>query len=117
MTVLDYLEIRGKKIAIDEKGYLVNFDDWSDAAARELAKREGIGDLTDDKLEALRFVRTYYQKYAFFPILNAVCKNVHKPRNCVRDDFINGLVAWKLAGLPKPEEPIISLLEAGQSPG
>jgi hypothetical protein len=35
----------------------------------------------------------------------------------VHEEFYNPLLAWKLAGLPKPEEPIISLLEAGQSPG
>jgi TusE/DsrC/DsvC family sulfur relay protein len=117
MPVLDYLEIKGKKIAIDEEGYLVNFDDWDEAVAATLAGREGLADLTDDKLAALRFIREYYKKYNYFPILNAICKNIHKPKDCVQEDFINALLAWKLAGLPKPEEPIISLLEAGQSPG
>jgi hypothetical protein len=28
---------------------------------------------------------------------------------------LNPLIAWKMAGLPHPEEPIVSLLEAGQS--
>jgi TusE/DsrC/DsvC family sulfur relay protein len=117
MAVLDYLEIKGKKIAIDEEGYLVNFDDWDDSVAGILARREGLPDLTEDKLAALRFIREYYKKYNYFPILNAICKNIHKPKDCIHEDFMNGLVAWKLAGLPKPEEPIISLLEAGQSPG
>jgi hypothetical protein len=31
--------------------------------------------------------------------------------------FFAPLLAWKLAGLPTPEEPVISLLSAGQSPG
>lgn len=117
MPVLDYLEIKGKKLAIDEEGYLVNFDDWEEAVANALAVREGLADLTDDKLAALRFIREYYKKYNYFPILNAICKNIHKPRNCVQEDFLNALLAWKLAGLPKPGEPIHSLLEAGQSPG
>lgn len=117
MTVLDYLEINGKKTAIDEEGYLVNFDDWDGTVAAALARREGLGVLTDDRLAALRFIREYYKKYNYFPILNAICKNIHKPKDCVQEEFINALVAWKLAGLPKPGEPIISLLEAGQSPG
>ena len=117
MAVLDYVELKGKKIALDEEGYLVNFVDWNEAVAQTLARREGLGELTDDKLAALRFIREYYAKYHFFPILNAVCKNLHRPKECVQEDFLNALAAWKLAGLPQPGEPIVSLLEAGQSPG
>lgn len=117
MPVLDYIEYKGKKIALDEGGYLANFDEWDETVAAALAEREGIVPLTDDKLTALKFIREYYKKYNFFPIVNAVCKYVHKPKDCVHEDFMNALVAWKLAGLPKPEEPVISLLEAGQSPG
>ncbi len=117
MPVLYYVEYKGKKIAVDEGGYLVNFDDWNESVAAALAEREGIGKLTADKLEALKFIREYYKKYNFFPILNAVCKNVHLPKDCVHEEFMNPLLAWKIAGLPKAEEPVISLLEAGQSPG
>lgn len=119
MTVHDYLEYeyKEKKIALDEGGYLVNFDDWDDAVADLLAKREGIAALTEDQHDALRFIRSHYRKYHFFPILNAVCKNIHHPRNCLQDEFLNPLIAWKIAGLPQPGEPIISLLAAGQSPG
>ena len=117
MPVLDYLEIKGKRVALDEEGYLVNFDEWDDIVASVLAGREGLGELTGDRLAALRFIRTYYKKYNFFPILNAICKNIHKPKDCVQEEFLNALAAWKLAGLPRPGEPIISLLEAGQSPG
>jgi hypothetical protein len=35
----------------------------------------------------------------------------------VSEKFFNPLIAWKIAGLPHPEDPVISLLEAGQSPG
>ncbi len=117
MTVLETIEDKGKKITVDEEGYLVNFDDWNEAVANELAKKEGLGSLTPDRIDALKFIREYYKKYNFFPIVNAVCKNIHKPKNCVQEEFINPLIAWKIAGLPKPGEPIVSLLEAGQSPG
>ena len=117
MPVLDYIEIKGKKTAIDDEGYLINFDDWDEAVAAVLARREGLEELPADKLAALRFIREHFKKYNYFPIPNAICKTIHKHKDCIQEDFINALVAWKLAGLPKPEEPIISLLEAGQSPG
>jgi hypothetical protein len=50
-------------------------------------------------------------------MLSAICKNVNKPKDCLQEEFYNPLIAWKLAGLPQPEEPLISLLEADQSPG
>jgi len=117
MPVLESRDIRGATIAVDDEGYLENFDDWSDEVANELAKREGVGALPEDKLASLRFIREHYRKFGFFPILRAVCRNVHKPKDCVQEDFLNPLIAWKLAGLPHPGEPIISLHEAGQSPG
>lgn len=114
MPVLEYEK---KKINVDDEGYLVNFDGWDEGAARALAAREGIDELTEDRIAILKFIREYYKTYNFFPILNAICKNVHEPKDCMQEKFMNPLVAWKIAGLPKPEEPVISLLEAGQSPG
>jgi len=117
MAVANYLEHAAKKVGLDLDGYLLNYSDWDDTTADLLAQREGIAHLSKDQRDALRFIHEYYGKYRFFPILNAVCKNIHRPKDCLREEFINPLVAWKLAGLPHPEEPIVSLLEAGQSPG
>jgi TusE/DsrC/DsvC family sulfur relay protein len=119
MPLLDHIEIQGKtgKIAVDDEGYLVNIDEWDEHVAQALAEREGIPELTEEKLDILKFIHEYYKKYDFFPILGAVCKWVKKPKDCMIEEFTVPLLAWKLAGLPHPEEPIISLLEAGQSPG
>ena len=114
MPVLKY---KKKKILVDEDGYLVQFEDWDESAARALAAREGLEDLASDQVTMLKFIRDYYRTYDFFPIVRSVCKNVHEPKDCVSDKFINPLIAWKIAGLPHPDEPVISLLEAGQSPG
>ena len=117
MPVLSSMERPGKLVPVDEEGYLIRFDDWDEDVARELARREGLGELAGDRIDSLRFIREHYRKFNFFPILGAVCKNVHKGKDCVQEDFLNPLIAWKLAGLPHPEEPVISLLAAGQSPG
>jgi TusE/DsrC/DsvC family sulfur relay protein len=117
MPVLDTLEVRDKKIEIDVDGCLVHGDGWDESVARALAERMGMGELSDDKIEILKFIRDYYGKFGFFPIVRAVCKHVNKPKDCMIDEFGVPLNAWKLAGLPHPEEPVISLLEAGQSPG
>jgi sulfur relay (sulfurtransferase) DsrC/TusE family protein len=78
---------------------------------------KGIGELAADRIETLRFIMEYYKKFNYFPIITSVCKHIHKPKDCMQEELVNPLLAWKLAGLPQPEEPIISLLEAGQTPG
>jgi len=42
--------------------------------------------------------------------------NVHQPRNCMAKQFVSPLQAWKLAGLPRPDNEIKNILE-GQTPG
>jgi TusE/DsrC/DsvC family sulfur relay protein len=110
------IEYGSQKINVDDEGYLINFDDWNENVACALAEREGIEELTKEKIDILKFIREYYKKYNFFPILNAVCKNVHQPKNCVTEQFMDPLTAWKLAGLPKPSEDIINIVEYGQTP-
>jgi TusE/DsrC/DsvC family sulfur relay protein len=114
--IMPTIEYRGQKINIDDEGYLLNFEDWNDDIACALAEREGIEELTKEKLEILKFIREYYRKYNFFPILNAVCKNVHQPKNCITEQFMDPLKAWKLAGLPRPSEEIVNIVEYGQTP-
>ena len=92
-----------EKFTLDGEGFLVNMDEWNEEVAQELAKRENVEPLTEDKLEIVRFMRQYYKKFHAFPILNYVCKNIHQPRECVSEEFLNPMKAWKIAGLPKPE--------------
>ncbi len=93
------LDIDGRKVSLDEDGFLVNYGDWDAEVARAIAKKEGIN-LAPGMLEALQFMRDYYSRYKFFPIIRAVCKNVHQPRNCITENFVDPVTAWKLAGLP-----------------
>jgi len=111
------LKHNARTIAVDGEGYLTNFDDWDEEVASELAARADVGELPPESIGMLKFIRDYYKTYNFFPIVNSICRNIHAPKGCVTEKFFNPLIAWKIAGLPHPEEPIISLLEAGQSPG
>jgi TusE/DsrC/DsvC family sulfur relay protein len=111
------MKIKNRIIAVDEDGYLVNFDDWDEDVASELAARANVGELTPESISMLKFIRDHYKAYNFFPIVNSICRNIRAPKDCVAEKFFNPLIAWKIAGLPHPGEPIISLLEAGQSPG
>lgn len=108
MPVIEY---GGVKIKVDEDGYLQNFEDWNEKAACALAEKEGVDELTKDRMEIIKFMREYYKQFNSFPILDSVCKNVHKSRECVNEDFVDPLKAWKIAGLPKPSEEVVSYLK------
>jgi TusE/DsrC/DsvC family sulfur relay protein len=98
----------GLKITVDDNGFLIDLEDWSEAVARVLAAQEGITELAEDQLDILKFMREYYRKHKFFPIVRYVCKNVHQPRNCVTEKFMDPVTAWKIAGLPNPGEEVIN---------
>jgi len=95
------------KINVDSDGFLVNSADWTEEVARVLAAREGIADLPEHRIDILKFMREYYLKHKFFPIVRYVCKNVHQPKNCVTEQFVDPVTAWKIAGLPNPGEEVI----------
>ncbi len=99
---MPYLNIKGREIELDEEGYLVNEDEWDEEVAQTMLKDlEGI-EMDKETLEILRFMRSYYKKFNAFPILNAVCKKLHQPKECVHEKFLDPLLAWKAAGLPRP---------------
>lgn len=91
----------GTEVRVDGEGYLLEPANWNEEIARGLARREGIGELTEEMMEIVKFLRSYYHKFNAFPILNYVCKNLHQARDCMSEEFINPEKAWKIAGLPK----------------
>lgn len=100
MAILEY---KGKKITVDENGFLANQDEWNDDVAMALAHQEGFDTLSAEQLDIIKFMRTYFLKYKVFPILNNVCRITHQPKECVNEQFINPEKAWKIAGLPKQD--------------
>lgn len=97
------IECGGKHITIDDKGFLGNLSDWTEDVAQCIAQREGLDALTPEQMTIIKFLREYYKTFASFPILNYVCKNIHQPRECVNEQFVNPEKAWKIAGLPRQD--------------
>jgi TusE/DsrC/DsvC family sulfur relay protein len=104
--VMPVIEYSGIKITLDDDGYLLYYEDWNETIAGALAEREGVGELTKDKMDILIFMRQYFKEHKFFPIVRYVCKNVGQPRECVTDKFIEPVIAWKIAGLPNPGDEV-----------
>ena len=98
-------------VNVNDNGYLINTDDWNENVAHALAAREDVSKLTPEMMEVLKFMRSYYKNYQSFPILGSVCRNVHQPGECVNEEFVDPLKAWKIAGLPEPVDEVVSYLK------
>ncbi len=44
---------------VDGDGFLPNFEDWDEKVAQGLAEREGVGQLNDEHMEIVKFMRSY----------------------------------------------------------
>jgi len=94
----------------DPEGYLINFSDWTESIAKQLAVLDQI-DLTPDHWEILTFVQEYYQTHQKSPGLRELIKAMKPVLGEEKSNsiylfklFPNGPAKQisKLAGLPKP---------------
>lgn len=104
------LLINDQSIETDNSGYLVNFDDWSEEVANEIASREQL-ELNENHWEVIRFVRNFYKEFhkspAIRPLVNYLKKELgpEKGNSIYLATLFPGGAAkqsTKLAGLPKP---------------
>jgi tRNA 2-thiouridine synthesizing protein E len=98
------LEYNGKKIQVNEEGYLENPEEWDETVACALAEREGASKecpLREEQMEILKFIREYYKKFSSVPVVRAVCTNVHQPKDCEYIQFPDPIATCKIAGIPK----------------
>lgn len=97
-------------IPVDEEGYLVNLDDWNEAVATELARREGV-ELTAAHWEIIQVLRSFYQNFEHAPAMRPLVKAVTQALGPDKGKSIYLMKLFpdspaklgaKIAGLPKP---------------
>ena len=101
-------------LALDQEGYLADEASWTANIACALAEREGVSrecPLDKEKMDILKFIRDYHHKFEAFPIVRAVCKKVGQSKECQYEQFPDPLVAWKIAGLPKPTPEVFAKIK------
>ena len=98
------LDVAGTALELDDDGFLVNIDDWSNEVAVELAKADGI-ELTDRHWEVIEFVRTWYAEKDESPTLRRITKVGGIPTKELYQLFPDGpgKKVARIAGTPKPE--------------
>ena len=98
------VELGGQPIEIDEDGFIQEPDKWNEGVAADLAKTEGVDDLTDEHWKVVNYLREYYIEFGVAPMIRKLCKSTGFKLNKIYELFPSGPAkgACKVAGLPKP---------------
>lgn len=97
--------IAGRDIAFDKEGFFLDYDDWSEEVARELAAESGLADLAEPHWQVLRYLREYYGYHRRAPLNRELRQGTGLSLLFLKDLFPGGLKngARRLAGLPNPK--------------
>jgi TusE/DsrC/DsvC family sulfur relay protein len=100
------LDVSGKKLTLNEEGFLTDPQQWDKQVAEVLAKvAEGIDKLTPEHWAVIEFIRDHYEKTSLAPMVRSICKTTGLPLRRIYELFPSGPAkgACKIAGLPKPD--------------
>jgi tRNA 2-thiouridine synthesizing protein E len=100
------IEVNGKKVALNEEGFLMNPQEWNAEIAVALAvSEEGLEGLSDDHWSVINYIRSYYLEKDLAPMVRKICKTTGFSLKYIFELFPSGPAkgACKLAGLPKPD--------------
>ena len=95
----------GRTIQVDEDYFLFNPDDWSEEVAVELAKEEGIDQLTEAHWKVINFMRQDFKEKGQVPSIRRIKNAGGIPTKELYELFPGGPAkkAAKIAGLSKPQ--------------
>jgi tRNA 2-thiouridine synthesizing protein E len=96
--------IAATEVELNDDGFFVNPEQWTEDMAPELARRDGIDDLTDAHWKVIRFMRSEYFDKGTGPTVRALGKTSGVTVKELYQLFPKGpaKIAARIAGIPKP---------------
>jgi tRNA 2-thiouridine synthesizing protein E len=101
MTTATYA---GREVEVNEEGFLLDPEQWTEEMAPEIAAAEGIATLTEDHWRVIHFMRSEYREKGTGPTVRVLGKTSGVSVKELYQLFPKGpaKVAAKIAGIPKP---------------
>ena len=96
--------IASTEVELNDDGFFVNPEQWTEDMAPELARRDGIDELTDAHWTVIRFMRSEYFDKGTGPTVRALGKTSGVTVKELYQLFPKGpaKIAARIAGIPKP---------------
>ena len=96
--------IAGITVDRNDEGFFTNPDQWTETMVPELAKAEGIDELTENHWRVIKFMRTEYFEKGTGPTVRVLGKMSGVSVKELYQLFPKGpaKIAAKVAGIPKP---------------
>ncbi len=97
--------IAGKEVQVNEEGYMTNPAEWTKEIAVEIAKEEGIAELTPEHWKIIEFCREAASSSGAVPTLRAITSGSGVSTKDLFALFPKGPAkkVARIAGLGKPE--------------
>jgi len=88
---------------IDEDGFLIDCEKWSEEIAEILAQKDVPKGLTEDHWTVLAFMREYYHTFGTVPPVRMLSRRTDLSLRRIKALFPSGLTkgACKIAGIPR----------------
>ena len=92
-------------VDVDGEGFLTDPEQWNEQIAEEIARQNGIAELTDRHWLVVRFMRERYLDTGDAPSIRALGKESGVPVKELYQLFPKGpaKLAAKIGGIPKPK--------------
>ena len=96
--------IAGTSVDVDAEGFLTDAAQWNEQIAAEIARDNGIAELTDRHWQVVRFMREAYLRDGQAPSIRSLGKTSGVPIKELYQLFPKGpaKLAAKIGGIPKP---------------
>jgi len=96
--------IAGVTLDVNDEGFMTDPSQWNEAVALELARREGIEELSERHWQVIHFMRQEFHDKGTGPTVRILGKTSGVPIKELYELFPKGpaKLAAKIAGIPKP---------------
>ena len=96
--------IAGTSVDVDAEGFLTDAAQWNEQIAAEIARENGIAELTDRHWQVVRFMREAYLRDGQAPSIRSLGKTSGVAIKELYQLFPKGpaKLAAKIGGIPKP---------------
>ena len=93
------------QLEFDGDGFLTNPDIWTKEIAVQIAKEDGINELSEQHWSVINIIRQNYVEKGMAPMIRVICKETNLKLRDIYELFPLGPArgACRIAGLPKPD--------------